>query len=302
MISLLKKIRRYLIWRQYLLRGNFNKDKWYFVLSYGIGDAYIVSAIISEFTKKQGDVVLVFTKPNQEFIGRLFDKKIETRILKNYNKGLSNEFGKFKKGQPINLHPNDLYGGKFETILGFKDINLVDVYKILLGININAPLSKPVFARIKSNIVKDYFVKSNLTIGKTVLLCPNANSISTLDPIFWLILADKLAKNGFTPTFMNSRDKNQLYPTIEFPLQHSMDVCNEANYVVSLRSGFTDLIATSTAKKIILYPDTMGHSGKLIDACSLIKMGLASPTNTFELVLDKDNEYIYRKILTIFYD
>lgn len=294
------KVKRYILWQKYLLENNYKKDQWYFVLAYGIGDTYIISALIDEFSKLNGDVILLFTKENQKFISRLFNPVIKTKLISPPPYHLLNEFGVFKKGIPINLNPNTVLQSKLLNLIGYKEINLVELYKLILGIRFDYKLPLPKLAFLDSKIITDFFKQHGLKRYKTVLLCPNANSISSISFTFWLNIAKILENMNYTVAFLNVKNNTLNYPNVNFELKYSLSICNEANYVISLRSGFCDLISTSTAKKVILYPDIDWHGGKLIDGTSLIKMDLSKSYNTKEIVLDSDEYQIQQKIISYF--
>lgn len=294
MLNFAKNLKRYITnyvtWKRLLRKQKFRKDTWYFILSYGIGDAYIVSALMIEFIKLNGPTILIFDKPNQNFIPNLFGIKFtdfEYISIPNY---LLEEFGSFKRGQPINLHPLKIYDAKFVSLVGLNGTTLADVYKVLLGLNVTCLLQKPVFPDFKDDFVENLFVENNLEVGKTVILCPQATSIALLNSNFWIDLADKINEFKFKVVLMNSPQICSSYRTINFPLNYSKYICDKAGYMISLRSGFCDLIATSSSKKIILYPDTEYYSGKLIDSTSLYKMGLSSKENLLEIVINKENQ------------
>ena len=284
LISHLKWVRRDAIKKVYLSSRRWDKNTWYFILAHGIGDVYIISALLTRFMELHGKAVLIFTKKNQAFIPTLFNPNVEVLIAENLPIGSFNESSDFVKGKPLLLNPQNLFRKKLLFTIGYKGLNLVDMYKLLLGIEEQYQLSKPHFGTALQSSVTTYFQENKLPAGKTVLLCPQANSIQVVADTFWVNLAEKMKHLGLTPVMMNG-SQNSGYPSVSFSLEWAKLFCDTAGYLVSLRSGFCDLIATSTAKKAILYPDVPFYSGKLIDSCSLTDMQLTDGTNLLEYVL-----------------
>ena len=289
MIAYLKKIRRLWFWWKYLRRNKYRNDTWYFILKYGIGDAYMVSALLPEFIKQNPKVVLIFENKNQLFIPGLFVKDADVRLVTELPYELIAEFGSFRKGIPVVLHPIHLFDGKLLSVIGLKGATLMDVYKIILGLDFDVKPALPRFGDVQDDTVDQLFIRYALAKNRTVLLCPQANSIGLLDHSFWIRLAEKIQGIGLTPVFMNVKENVKGFQSVGFPLSDSKAFCDQAGYVVSLRSGFCDLIATSSAKKIILYPNIRFHSARLIESTRLIDLELAEQTGLLEIEIDEED-------------
>lgn len=292
MIAHLKKIRRFSFWWKYLRENKYQDDTWYFILKYGIGDAYMVSALLPEFIKLNNKVVLLFENKNQVFIPQLFLDNQEVRLVSQPPYELIREFGSFRKGVPIVLHPLHLFNGKLMSVIGLNGSTLMDVYRIILGVDLDVRPQAPHFPAVKDDMIDQLFIQYTLAKGRTVLLCPQANSIGLLDHAFWITLAEKIQRMGLTPVFLNVKANLKGFQSISFSLIYSKEFCDQAGYVVSLRSGFCDLIATSSAKKVILYPNIRFHAARLIESTRLVDLGLSEQEGLLEIEIEIDDEEV----------
>ncbi|WP_157886809.1 hypothetical protein [Hymenobacter sp. PAMC 26628] len=227
-------------------------------------------------------------KKNHAFIPHLFSDKI--KIISNLKipKQLLNEFGRYGKGTPIALHPLDVKDVSLVNLIGYNGITLIDVYKIMLNLEPQYLPFSPDFRKSYIDEVKNILRDINLLGEDVVLLCPQANSIDVLEDAFWIDIAEKIELEGFSPLFMNDNLKDERFQMVSFPLEYANDFCNLVGKVVSLRSGFCDLISKSDSLKIILYPDRQWYSGALIEGASLREMHLTEH-NLLELSLKDEN-------------
>lgn len=285
-VRAIKKFNRYLTWRNHLKK--YDQKKWHFILKYGLGDAYLVCTLLKQFAAIHGDFILIFEKKNQVNIPDFFFKKHSSYYDNQIPYNLIKEFGKQIKGMPVVLHPIDL-NDQISPLIGYNKITLLDIYKILLNIDLH---SKPNNNLLPCKILKKTFYSDK------VLLCPQANSVSTLSINFWIKLANLIANKGYQPIFLRTND-TEIYESIDFPIEDAITMCNNFHAVISIRSGFCDLISTCNTKKIIIYPEIQWRSGKLIDSTSLVSMGLcANNEQLLEIELSNSNlEIIYDEIL-----
>lgn len=277
------KVFRLLSWLKHLRVSGFRRDTWYFIFDHGIGDTYIACSLLP-YLIEQGDKVSVFIKSkNQHFIPGLFSDKIQVLSELNIEEDLSNEFALPGKGHPLHLHPYTMFSSHLVKLLGYRSISLTDTYKLLLGLDMHVRPKKPVFTASAKQEAKDLFQHYELLESKTVIICPRANSVVELSDSVWRDLADVIVAIGLKPVFMNSNIGNANYQCVEFPLSCAVEFCNLAGYVVSLRSGFCDLIATSTSRRVIIYPDEVWYGGKLIVGCGLVNSELSDGSNLLEI-------------------
>ena len=271
MVSRLKKLYRLIKWYRFLSSSGYDKNKKYYVLKYGIGDTYLVSTLLPYVADARENVVLLIEKGNQCFIPAMFDKYIEVREVVGLPYSMIDEFGNRNTGQPIVLHSDCIKGLPLSNLLGYKNFTLVDIYKVMLGLKLNLIPATP-----KSHSTLSEELSNKISIYKNlVLLCPQANSIATVEPEFWIEIAKFLKERNFTPVFMNDTPSNE-FDSITFPLNESISLCNKIRGIISLRSGFCDLISSCSIAKIILYPKIQWYSGSLLQGSGLNSMGLSN--------------------------
>lgn len=135
-----------------------------------------------------------------------------------------------------------------------EQFNFMDTY-VYFSYNMDYPISfrKPQFEKINHNKI---FVWENRGIvkNKTVLISPEANSVTQLPVWFWNCIIKELQQKGFHCVV------NCNHPTLYccenfFPsYTESVPVLEFTGYFLGIRSGFCDIISTAKCKKIIIYP------------------------------------------------
>jgi len=274
------------------MSNGYDKNKKYYVLKYGIGDTYLVSTLLPYIAGAEKNIVLLIEKNNQRFIPAMFDEHVEVKQAVNLPYSMIAEFGKRATGQPVVLHSDWISGLPLSNLLGYKNFTLIDGYKLMLGLELGLV---PVTPK-NDAILSEEFVSQIAGYKNPILLCPQANSIATVEPEFWLELAKFLNNRSFTPLFMNDSPSSE-FASISFPLSESIPLCNQIKGIISLRSGFCDLISNCSTAKIILYPKIKWYSGSLIQGSGLNAMGL-SKGNLLEVEVSDfvNNSNLFKQI------
>ena len=294
----LKKLKDTIDWFFFLSRNNFRKDEWYFVLNDAIGDTYIICSFLPFIINNGHKVNVIISKENQKFIPYLFSDKINILDI-DVPINLLVKFGQYKKGIPILVHPKYHLNALLFNIIGYKNINIYDVFKLFVNVPFSIGPFRPTFLFDFRQEIDNLFQAKKLVRGNTVLVCPDANSIEGFDISLWTLICKKLVSVGYSVVFMSNRKVNAEFEVINFPLNYSKSFCDTAGYLVSIRSGFCDLIATSTAKKVILYPDIMWYNGSLLEVSSLRYHGL-NDEYLLELQIELSVESLSDKIVEFF--
>lgn len=93
---------------------------------------------------------------------------------------------------------------------------------------------------------------------KSIIIAPDANSMTSLPMECWDRIVDIFLKKGFV-VFTNcppgTTPLNRTH-AIDIPFEKSVPILDYAGYFIGLRSGFCDLICSSTCKKVIIYEPT----------------------------------------------
>ncbi|WP_019153825.1 Rossmann-fold NAD(P)-binding domain-containing protein [Robertmurraya massiliosenegalensis] len=174
----------------------------------------------------------------------------------------------------------------YQYLDGYKGLNFIDDIKLgLLGLDEESKFVKPTNLR-KEEYVNELFKENGLIEGKTVILAPYANSIPQIKWEFWANLAKKLKnENYIVCTNCGSKEEGPIDGTIPlyFDFREAVAVTEKAGYVIAYRSGFCDIIANSTCKKIIVYPDHYSGLSRL-DELFGMKHELYEQENLIEIV------------------
>lgn len=293
----INKINKHIAKWKFINKINIKNDEWFFILPFGIGDFYICLSLLDVFRKTHNTdkITIGIVKPFQRQILDYFDCEFYRYVF------ISNEeleFCKsniFKTGEPIILHPIYFMKNSLLSIIGYKNINLNDIYKILLNIPISTINTTPKFNEKLSNIAKKRFNEYGLANSKNVLLAPNANSFDEgfFNDKYWDEVIDFLLEKGFKVLLNDNKNNirslsNKNIVNVNFPLNESIDFINLCDLFISVRSGLCDLVSSVNTKKIIIYPKLPWYSGNYITGCSLIEMGL-SQIDIFEIEIDKND-------------
>ena len=88
-----------------------------------------------------------------------------------------------------------------------------------------------------------------INLNKYVFIMKNANSMKKLNKIFWLKLKIKLKNLGFDIVY-NSKD---------FSLSEAYVIAEKAKALISLRSGFNDILAEIEVPQFLIYSKSTIH-------------------------------------------
>jgi len=231
------------------------KDTWYFVLNNHIGDSYIFCSLMHSFKKIYQDRVVVILPKKYVYIGKLF-------------KDIDEVYG-------INLFMPNYVGNLITPIKGrilpvFKYVPLPPLpdiptryfnfalhVKLNYGLPINSKFSKPYIETKYIKKAKSLINKLS-TPKKKVLLVPFVHDQkSPIDMRLWQNLINYLNNNGYE-VFVNSRFHFYGAINIYLPIELVIPFVENMALVISVRTGFVDLISSTKVKKIIIYKDKAG--------------------------------------------
>jgi hypothetical protein len=267
---------------------NIRKGEWFFVSPYGIGDLCIILSLLPEFRKihKAKKIAIGITNEKHRDIFAVFPDSADRYEIIQKKDLIFCKSNRFEPGNPVIIHPEHIYPSSMQSLIGYKNITLVDIYKILLNLPIGCNMAKPV--KPGKDLIADAsqrFEEYGLTISVPFCLHPMLfHTGIRFCPEFWKELVEKLQEAGLKTAMMTNRHDLQTIEgviQVDFPLKEAITMVSLCGFFIGNRSGFCDLVAGSPAMKIILYSTEIWHSGKLIDSCSLKKMGMAGD-ETFE--------------------
>lgn len=179
------------------------------------------------------------------------------------------------------------------NITNYKHINLSDNYYYgMFGLEGEVRLKHPdniYCSKTSESIVDDKFDMMKLRRGKTVVIFPDAKSVSGLSKIFWRKLISRIKDAGYDVCVNTNKEEEycNIAKVFNCGLLEIKEFVEKAGTMVSLRSGICDLLSMTKCKKIILYPDRIRGYGSLYDYFSINNMGLCD--DALEIIF-KENE------------
>lgn len=233
-------------------------DVSYFLCARGIGDTVLFCTLLAEFKKNnpnkkikliisdsQSSIVCAFKDYYDGLI--ILPKKQIERLILNQSHNFYFEAENFKY-----IIPADAI-----VWLGYKDVRLLDLYRITLGLDENANPFFPEF-KVKSINVVDFIREHDIRENRAVILAPHSYSVSETSLTVWNEIVLELQKKGYSVITNAQSGENPLANTISYSGSLS-DVCELAQfcgYVVSNRSGLSDLLALLNIILFVVYPDS----------------------------------------------
>ena len=288
----------YFYWKRFVLQLRFRADRWYVVCPQGIGDTYLVCALLKAFSQQQQNKIVVVVKQPHLGVACLFPDGIsEIVTVDHFRLPLLAQRSKRLPGHPFMAHPSQL-PEELDAVLGDGGVNLLDLYKRLLGLSENAALSKPKVHPQSAESALNRLQTNNLPVGKTVILAPAARSVSMFPLTFWCDLADRLKQLGWT-VCTNAYDDSSCIPhtfRLQFPLDEAISIVEQAGWMISVRSGLCDLVSTAECRLSVIYPREKWHAGTPLSAASLLDMGLSATALEYEIG-DSDNLQIMSEMI-----
>ncbi len=275
---------------------NIMVDEWFFISAYGIGDLYILLSLLAEFRRvhQAKRISIGIVKESHRDLFDLFPGAADRYVMIGGKELKHCKSTVLEPGRPIIIHPKDLFGSSLMQLIGYKSLNIMDLYKVLLKLPLESRPAEPRRSNPENASIVDLHIKKkNLVPGRTILLAPDAFSydVPPFDFDFWRTLSNSLMDRSYKIVVLSSQKKiKQIKGVIPvyFPLREAIPFVEHCGFFIGNRSGFCDLISQSKAMKIFLYPRIPWYSGLLFEGSSLTRMGLAN-NNICEMEYDSDN-------------
>ena len=241
------------------------QDKYYFLSPFGIGDTIILCGFQKEIEKKLKGKICFIIKPSHKIIMDLY--KIKDFILLDSNARYNLASEELKILSEKNPYPikGQIYVAHCLLHSQFKDIieqqyaqkvfSFSDWYRYFWGLDWNTELYFPTDI---SHIQTDS--RLDLDYKKTVLLIPEAHTITAIKTEFWQKLAEYLKGQDLVPvTATNDEYKIPGVKNIDLNLDDLVALALNCHSVYSLRNGLCDLI-NFKENLWVIYPDTITYN------------------------------------------
>lgn len=263
---------------------------------WGIGDTVMVAGLAHALIKNNiAAKVVLIVKPAHQFtaacfssVSKVYVTDDQINLLNQTANKLNLPHQELKTGQYFYAH---FQNWELAELIGYKHITILDCYRALFKLNKNINLEKPkTVTEVEYADAKILFEKYKLPEGKTILLAPDANSISNVDPVFWKQLAEKLIHNGFTLVLnsdFNLSEERAIYFNI--PLKQIVPFSKLAGNVISIRNGLCDLLSIYDVKLVVVYPKIYWNGGPLIDGSGISSMWPSQNLTEIEIDFKDEN-------------
>jgi hypothetical protein len=186
----------------------------------------------------------------------------------------------------------DLRGGSFYfahfpglelmRAVGYDRFHFLDAYRCRLGLPPDSTLTAPRPPSDAERIqAQEALAAQGLRPGRTVVLCTDARSTpySGPTPEFWQSLAAALEARGLQAV-VNAGPQTIVPAGLKawgIPLDTFRAIALSAGYIVSVRSGLSDLACDLPCPQCVIYADAPYWAGPLHKGTTFDRYGLATP-------------------------
>lgn len=250
-----------------LSRAQKEKDNMVILLDFAAGDSYVLVGIIQTLVENRvlSNIILICPQ-HLAFLGEWFPGIKKTITIPNFRSSPTLKFF-----YVILYGVNHLFNLKIividTVIINFvknllkgeqMDFDFYQVAKGILKIENDVPISNPVMpgqATIKrvENMMNDL----GLEKGNTVMLAPNANTAHKMPISVWELIRDRALNEGFKVVSNVGPGEEGVPNTIwiSLSLEESFLAADYCGWIISIRSGFIDVLSSSKCRKTIIYVD-----------------------------------------------
>lgn len=263
------------------LQEQYEEETQFFLMRGATGDIYIQFMLLNNVIreKKIKSYVIIGDSPKINEIRTLFDRN-EFLIIGGYMAECLEKAYMLLGSEHLHmtiLFPwiNDLYFNRCRVRM-IERFNFMDSYRwYVMGIRDELHFEKPHFVQMKPGKIEQKGIIKN----KTVIIAPEANSVTTLPIEFWNEVIDVLNAKGYK-VLINCQDiKGYHANNIFFAYNEGVPILEYAGTFIGIRSGLCDIVSTAKCKKIIIYPKktkniNYSEHRSEIEFCGLREMGL----------------------------
>ncbi len=280
------------------------------VHQHSLGDLFYLCGFKSAVENQYGAKVHFVIKPNQEPIMKMFgfsDYSLhifdEDELLK-----IAQDNPVIKVGGLFVSHPNYLNDDN-KTLGDFfnSKISFVDIFKATLGLPLETQFQYPVIIPSLSDDLKNK-IEQIAKLDKIILIFPEANSTHMIPSCFLEGEVAKLLQEGYVVISSVVDKRNAIRGTLclELSFDEALALALNCHKVISVRSGFSDIMAPFVPNHTVYYPDI-----KTLKLYSFAKMysniqEVVAPNFFMKKICpcfqleQKNNQNFYKISLTVF--
>lgn len=266
------------------IRNRYGEDTHIFLMRGATGDTYLQLALIDNYIKERNisSYKIVSDSAGCEDLGLLFHEK--NLIAMNGYKVESIEKAYMLLGsKKLNLTilfpwTYSLYFNRCRIRMTER-FHFMDTYQYyVLNLKEDMRIKIPQFRSLTQNSLEK-LVPKGLVKGKTVIIAPEAHSITQLETGLWNRIIDGLIQKGYAVIMNIGQNEGYHAPDYFCAYEESVPLLEYAGFFIGLRSGLCDIISSAKCQKVIIYPAKIsradyGEHRTEIEFCGLKKMHL----------------------------
>lgn len=282
-----------------------NPERFFLCMVPALGDIYLAYAFIKKYVERNNINRYLILVPKGPFVklAQLFG--LEDCVITLESDEIWSilhyaTFSDMEDGQIVIVNHKFVHTRGIGELGNYQSIRFTDMFRYgIFGLEQGTKPERPIHLSDATEYVNTFFAENGLERGKTVILMPYAKTSAELDVTFWEELTGKLTEKGYIVCTNSGGEAEPVVKNtkgIFFDIRYAIDIVEAAGFVIGLRSGLCDVIATADAKKIILYPDRVYGVGSFYDYYNLSNMELCG--DTIELIWKDDDmvEKVLREV------
>lgn len=234
-------------------------DTFIHIAANGNGDVYLTLKYYASYIEKyfsDKDNVLVSSSNSFTSLTKWFRTKGVEKLSNEQWMNLIHLFV-FLKGARIDVLHHHIYvrhTGILTPLEGIHGLNFMDFFESVVFDQL-APTVPQLFGSLSE--LEEIFDGNRLEVGKTVVLSPYANNVPPIQEEYWIRLVDRLKVMGISVCTNAFGAQPPIFgtPKVELPFCKFERFLDMAGYLVSRRSGFDDIIHSSSCRRVEVYPE-----------------------------------------------
>lgn len=235
----------------------------YLYSPYGFGDTLILAGLKEAIEEKYESSVHYLIKAKHEAIMDLYQISnysiVDSKDINEITK-IDVSHNIIKKGHIFIAHPLFLSESTLVDDLDLGRLSFLEMYLKLFNLDNDINLFKypnhyPQISSLLKEKLKKYGIDNN---KKIVLLMPEANTSPLIPTAYWIKLAKKYKKQGYSVISNVSNKKLAIKYSKYIPLSiyELIELASICTHIISIRSGLCDILAFSVGDKLeVVYPN-----------------------------------------------
>lgn len=266
------------------IRAKYGDDTHVFLMRGATGDTYLQLALMDNYMKKRNiaSYKIVADSARCEELARLFQEK-NLIAMNGYKVESIEKAYMLLGGKKLNLTilfpwTYSLYFNRCRIRMTER-FHFMDTYQYyVLNLKEGMRIKIPRFQSLPQNKL-DELAQKGLVKGKTVVIAPEAHSVTQLETKLWNRIIEGLMQKGYAVIMNIEQDEGYHAPHYFCPYEESVPLLEYAGFFIGLRSGLCDIVSSAKCRKVIVYPAKVSRSDYSehrteIEFCGLKKMHL----------------------------